>query len=114
MERGQSTVEVAIAFPVAIIMLWWAAAAPISGLRALAARSAAVVGARRASVEDSPERELTARRVEQARQRIAGSGSRPAIEVALSSRRVSVTMSETGRSLPKMRGLKLFLDRERD
>ncbi len=114
MERGHSTVEVAIVFPVALAILWWSITAPLVGVRALAARSAALAGARLAAVEDRPEAGWTGQTVEECWKRLGGRGSGKKVEVSLSSRSVALKVQETGSVTGRMKDFWLELGREKD
>ncbi|MGE5552404.1 MAG: hypothetical protein ACM3XZ_00570 [Betaproteobacteria bacterium] len=114
MDRGQSTVEVAIAFPVVIAILWWTIVPPLAGIRALAARSAALAGARSAAVEDHPDAGRTGRSVAEHWKRMGGAGYGKQVEVSLSPRHVVLKTRETAPEAGKMNDFLLELEREKD
>jgi hypothetical protein len=113
MDRGQSTIEVAIVFPVVIIMLWYALGAPLAGLRALAARSAAFAGARVASVEDHPVAETLSCSIAETWTRIGGGGEKR-VAVSVLPDRLAVQAGEGGRRLVGIPEFHMQSPREKD
>jgi hypothetical protein len=113
-ERGQSTVEVAIAFPVVVILLWWAVVSPLAGVRAVAARTAAVGEVRRATAEDAPETAATAARVREAWQRMTGATGIREVKATLSGRQLTVVARETEPGPGRIRDFTLTLPQEED
>ncbi|MDI6870288.1 MAG: hypothetical protein QME79_02820 [Bacillota bacterium] len=114
MERGQSTVEVAIAFPVAVTILWWTIVAPLVGVRALAARVAAATGARQAALADGPEAGRTGRTIERMWKGLGGAGSGKKVEVSLSNSSVAVSAREAPLGAGRMSDFLLYVGREKD
>ncbi|HHW14403.1 MAG TPA: hypothetical protein GXX28_05655 [Firmicutes bacterium] len=114
MERGQSTIEVAIAFPLVVVALWWALAAPLTGTRSLAVRLAGLAGARQAAVEDAPDTRQTGRIVEAHWQRLGGGGGGKQVAVSLAGDTVTVTAREIGHRAGRAPEFTLALRRERD
>lgn len=114
MERGQSTVEVAIAFPVLVILLWWALVAPLVGMRALAARSAGAAGARQAALEDSPQPDHAAGSIRKLWEQLGGHAGGKKAEVSLSAGWVKLVAQETGPTAGRVKPFSLSLPQERD
>lgn len=94
MERGQSTVEVVIVFPVIVVMLWWALVPPLVGVRALAARAAAADGVRRAAVEDRPRAADLSQTVSEEWSRLSGAGDGRRVRAQVESVSVAVETEE--------------------
>lgn len=114
MERGQSTIEVAIAFPVLIIMLWWALVPPLVGVRALAARTAVLAGARRGVVDDGAIPAGVAQDVRQTWTGLAGAGQERQVGVEVRPTSLRIRAEERAMGLPVKQALTLEVRRERD
>ncbi|MGE5507431.1 MAG: hypothetical protein ACM3RP_02920 [Chitinophagales bacterium] len=113
-ERGQSTIEAAIALPAAVFLVWWAVAVPAAGLRSVAARVAVLGGARQAAVSDRVEGGEVKGWVMQRWGRLTGGAGAKTVEAQVSGEAVSVTATEDW--TPPGAGLRaaLRLPRERD
>jgi membrane protein implicated in regulation of membrane protease activity len=114
MERGQSTIEVAIVFPVLAAMLWWAISPPLVSIRALAARAAALAGARQVVVEERADAPRLVRTVEESWRRLGGTGSGQKVLASLSSRSVALMTRETGSGRGRTSDFRLQVARETD
>lgn len=114
MERGQSTIEVAIAFPLVVLGLWWALVAPLTGTRSLALRVAGLAGAREAAVEDAPEARRVERIVGTHWKRMGGSGGGKEVKVSLAADAVLVSAWEKSTGAGRAPEFALALRRERD
>ncbi len=114
MERGQSTIEVAIAFPVLVIMLWWTIVPPVTGVRALAARLAITTGARRAALEDRPDADRLGQQVQRWWERLGGAGGGKQVGIALTSEWVTASARDTAPGPGRVDSFQFRRWRERD